>query len=63
VDQGDAMRIVKGTCCLEAATYDPNPHSWFDGTRRARARRGRRGHRPGVDAAHLVVARELSGAT
>jgi hypothetical protein len=31
VDQGDAMRIVKGTYCLEAATYDPNPHSWSTG--------------------------------
>ena len=31
VYQGDEMRVVKGTYCLEAATYDGDPRSWSTG--------------------------------
>jgi beta-glucosidase len=30
--QGSAMTVVKGDYCLEAATYDGDPHAWSTGT-------------------------------
>jgi beta-glucosidase len=31
VFQGGSMHVVKGTYCLEASTYDGDPHSWTTG--------------------------------
>lgn len=32
VFQGGAMRIVRGSYCLEAATYEGDPHGWSTGS-------------------------------